>query len=146
MKEDSLPAPSEEKLRELNAKAHARCFTHVSKENGGLGVTFDLLENGEVRAEWNAPEGLESYENVLHGGIQATLMDSAMVQALFARGIIGRTGEMIIRYHGPVDPHEKIVITGKLVTAYPPLYKLEAAVYQNDVLRASAKAKFMSRF
>lgn len=146
MKEDSLPKPSAEKLRELNEAAHARCFTHVAKEKGGLGLEFTIEEDGSVRAEWDCSPGLESYENVLHGGIQATLMDSAMVQALFARGIVGRTGEMTVRYHSSVDPRKKVVVTAKIEMAHPPLFKLVASIYQEGSLCAAAKAKFMSRF
>jgi uncharacterized protein (TIGR00369 family) len=144
MKEDSLPPPSEQNLRALNSSEHARCFTHRSKETGGLGVQFHVMENGDVQAEWACAEGYESYEGVLHGGLQATLMDSAMVQALFARGIVARTGEMTVRYHASVSPTQPLTVTAHVDMAHPPLYKLNAAITQNGVLCSSAKAKFMS--
>ena len=146
MKEDSLPAPSEEKQRELNAATHTHCFTHLPREKGGLGLDFHLQPDGSVRADWNCIPGYESYENVLHGGIQATLMDSAMVQVLFTRGVVARTGEMIVRYHASVDSRHPIAITAHLELAHPPLFKMEAAILQDGRLCASAKAKFMSKF
>jgi acyl-coenzyme A thioesterase PaaI-like protein len=146
MKEESLPSVSEENMLELNKKEHQRCFTHVSKENGGLGLVFHVEPNGDVRSEWECVEGLESYNGILHGGIQAALMDSAMVQALFARGIVGRTGEMTIRYHVSVVPTKPVTITARLVMAHSPLFKLEAEIHQDGLLCAVAKAKFMSKF
>jgi acyl-coenzyme A thioesterase PaaI-like protein len=146
MKEDSLPTPSGEKLLEINKIEHQHCFTHVAKDKGGLGLEFRLQPDGSVRAEWDCMKGYESYEGILHGGIQATLMDSAMVQALFARGIVARTGEMKIRFRNSVLIAEKVSITADLVLAHPPLYKMKAAVLQNGRVCAECEAKFMSKF
>jgi acyl-coenzyme A thioesterase PaaI-like protein len=146
MREESLPSPSENNLRELNKKEHSHCFTHIGKDKGGLGLQFHLEPNGGVRADWECPAGYESYENVLHGGIQATLMDSAMVQALFARGIVARTGEMTVRYHASVNTTDPITITAQLAMAHPPLFKLDAFVHQRGILCSEAHAKFMSKF
>jgi acyl-coenzyme A thioesterase PaaI-like protein len=146
MREDSLSKPSEENLIEFNKLHHQCCFTHIAKSAGGFGMEFHLQPDDSVRAEWTCPKGYESYEGVLHGGIQATIMDSAMVQVLFARRVVARTGEMKTRFRGAVSPDKPIVVTAALVLAYPPLFKMKAAVLQDGKVCAECEAKFMSKF
>jgi acyl-coenzyme A thioesterase PaaI-like protein len=146
MTAQTLPEPSEENLVEMNRLHHQRCFTHIAKSAGGFGMEFHLQPDASVRADWTCPDGYESYEGVLHGGIQATLMDSAMVQVLFARRVVARTGEMKVRFRNSVSPKKPITVTASLELAHPPLFKMRAAVIQDGKVCAECEAKFMSGF
>lgn len=139
-----VAAPAEETLRELCAREHARCFACRPVAEGGLGLTFEVRQDGTLRSEWNCPAGLESYAGIIHGGILATALDSAMVHVLFASGIVARTGELRIRYRRSVRSAAPAVVTARLRDVLRPLFRLEAEIVQDGVVCTEASAKFMA--
>ena len=70
----------------------------------GLKLVFFLGEDKQqIESEWTPNNNFEGYQNVLHGGIQATMLDeiaSWAVYAILKTG--GVTAKMQIRYHKPV--------------------------------------------
>jgi uncharacterized protein (TIGR00369 family) len=74
--------------------------------NNPIGIKLDFFldkENQTVVAEWNPNINYQGYHNVLHGGIQATLLDeiaSWVVYTILKTG--GVTSRMQIKYHKPV--------------------------------------------
>ena len=111
---------------------------------GGLGLAFAVQTDGSVSAEWTCPPGGESYAGIVHGGLLATALDSAMVHALFARGIVARTGELTVRYRHSVRVGEPVTVTARHRSAIHPLHHLEAEIQQAGVLCARARGKFMA--
>jgi uncharacterized protein (TIGR00369 family) len=99
--------------------------------------------DGDVTARWTCPAGGESYPGIVHGGVVATLLDAAMVHALFARGVVARTGELRIRYRSPVCIGSPVVVRAKLANEGGRLFVLEAELRQGTSLCAEARAKFM---
>jgi hypothetical protein len=95
-------------------------------------------------ADWTCPPGGESYAAIVHGGLLATALDSAMIHALFARSIVARTGELNVRFCQSVRAGEPTTVTARLRTAHPPLFQLEAEILQAGALCARAKGKFMA--
>ncbi len=79
------------------------CFGCSPKNDQGLKMNF--FEDGdEVVSEWEPSGSFEGYHNVLHGGIQATLIDevgSWFVQVKMKTA--GVTASMNVRYIGPVS-------------------------------------------
>ncbi len=79
------------------------CFGCSPKNEHGLKMEF--FEDGEyLVCNWKPIEFLQGYHNVLHGGIQATLMDeigSWFVQIKFKTA--GVTSNLNVRYLNPVS-------------------------------------------
>jgi len=123
---------------------HPHCFACGEPVSGGLGLSFELDREGEVVADWIPPASMESYPGILHGGIIATLLDSAMVQVLFAAGIVARTGDLHIRFRMPVLTLSPVQVRAGLRDQRPPLFRLEAVLWQKGIRCAYAEAKFMS--
>ncbi len=136
--------PTDVALRAHCAQQHATCFACRSADRGGLGLAFAVQADGSVATEWICPPGGESYAGIVHGGLLATALDSAMVHALFARGIVARTGELTVRYRHSVRVGEPVTITARHRSATPPLHHLESDIHQRGVLCARARAKFMA--
>jgi acyl-coenzyme A thioesterase PaaI-like protein len=131
-------------LRELCAREHAKCFACRPISEGGLGLEFDVQPDGTVESAWICPSGVESYAGIVHGGILATALDSAMVHVLFASGIIARTGELRIRYRRSVRTGTPARVTARLCDALRPLFRLEAEIRQDGIVCTQATAKFMA--
>ena len=79
------------------------CFGCSPKNDQGLKMSF--FEDGdEVVSEWEPSDIFQGYNNVLHGGIQATLMDevgSWFVQVKMKTA--GVTASMNVKYINPVS-------------------------------------------
>ena len=69
-----------------------------------IGLHLDFYSDGEsVYADWLPQKGYEGYTNVIHGGIQATLMDEIASWFVYAMldtaGVISR---LEVHYHKPL--------------------------------------------
>lgn len=140
----AVAAPTEAALRAVCAREHTACFACRPVSAGGLGLEFHLQADESVSAFWTCSPGGQSYAGIVHGGLLATALDSAMVHALFARGIIARTGELNLRYRRSVVTERLMTVRGWLRSTYGPLFRLEADIIQNGVVCVHAHAKFMA--
>ena len=70
------------------------------------------------------------------------LLDAAMTNCLFARGIPAVTGRLNIRFRHPVKLGANAVIHAWVIEQYPPLYVLKAELAQEGKVCALADAKF----
>ena len=136
-------AATEELLAQLRAKEHASCFACRPQKWGGLGLAFTVNPDKSVQTTWTCPGSYQSYEGIVHGGILATILDCSMVQTMFARGIVARTGELTLRYHHPVEVLAPLQIHAEVSENKGPLYLLKADITQAGLLCVRAHAKFM---
>lgn len=138
-------APTEELRRATHRRMHRLCFACGDEAAGGLGLQFRLDGDCGVRAEWDCPARYRSYDGILHGGLIATLLDCAMVQALFAHGIVAHTAELNLRYRRPVSTGVAVTVSARLRARCGVLCVLAAEVRQQGAVCATAQAKFMAR-
>jgi acyl-coenzyme A thioesterase PaaI-like protein len=117
---------------------HDHCFACGKLHPAGLGLRFTADANGAVSAFWQPSESYQSYPDRLHGGVVSTLLDCAMVHALFARGVLH------VRYLRAASFSELLWITGRVVSQRLSLYFCEAEVFQESLPVARATAKFMT--
>lgn len=139
-----VDAPAETVLRATADREHAGCFVRRPSSAGGLGLEFRLAEDGAVTANWVCPTQACGYDGVIHGGLVATALDAAMTNALFARGIVARTGELQVRFHAEVKAGVGASVRGWWLEARPPLHRLASEVWQGGRVCARATAKFMA--
>jgi uncharacterized protein (TIGR00369 family) len=80
------------------------CFGCSPDNHHGLKLEFWLNEESKtVEARWNPEEYLQGYSGVLHGGIQATVMDEIASWAIYVLlDTAGVTSKIEIRYLKPV--------------------------------------------
>jgi uncharacterized protein (TIGR00369 family) len=112
---------------------------------GGLGLRFSKLGEGRVEDTTTCPEAWEGYPGLVHGGIIASLLDGAMTNALFARGVAAVTGELSVRYRGPLRLGRATRILGEVTRSRPPLHLARARIFQDGELRVEGEGKFMAR-
>lgn len=122
---------------------HPRCFA-CGRVTDGLALAFSTTAEG-VSAEFACDPCYRSYDDCLHGGIVATLLDAAMTHALFARGVTAVTARLTIQYRRPVALGVPAQVSGRVTEARFPLYHVVAEVEQDGQRCAEAKAVFMDR-
>jgi len=120
---------------------HRGCYACGEREDG-IGLEFIANADG-VTAEWFCDERYASYPGIIHGGITATILDSAMTNCLLMKGIVAVTAELIVRYHEPLKIGRTATVNAVITDARPPLLRMEAEILQDGIIRAKAHAKFM---
>ena len=109
--------------------------------NNPLGWKLSFFREGdEVFTEWTPQSGHDGPPHVLHGGLQATLMDEVAGWALGAlKGCMGLTTRMTVRYLLPVRVGLPLRASAKILEDNGRLIVVRAKLIQEDRMRASAK-------
>lgn len=130
-------------LEQTRERHHPLCV--VCGQGDGLAMQFAVQPDGSVEAKFDCPDSFQGYKGQLHGGIISSLLDGAMTNCLFARGIDAATAELIVRFRHPVTIGVPLTVVGKISRSRPPLHFMEAQVLQGQEVMACATAKFMER-
>jgi uncharacterized protein (TIGR00369 family) len=99
---------------ELSRYQEHRCFVCGKNNTIGLHLTF-WLEEGMVRSEFTPQPDHQGYDGIVHGGILAALLDDAMANCLWLRGIPVVTAKMALRYRQPVRVGLRLLVYSRLV-------------------------------
>ncbi|MFV0590570.1 MAG: PaaI family thioesterase [Draconibacterium sp.] len=117
------------------------CFACSPYNHAGLQLEF--WEDGdEIVTKWKPSKMYEGWISVLHGGIQATLLDEigGWVVMLKLR-TTGVTSDMSVQYLKPVTTgNTEISIRGKLVSYEGRIAKIDASLF-NESGEECAKAR-----
>ena len=124
---------------------HGRCLVCGETGFGSLKLSFVPHEGGSVRSEFVAGNHLQGYDDLVHGGVIATLLDAAMTHCLFHRGITAVTADLHVRYVHPIVCGSRLEIGAEIVKLSPPLFRLRAEVAFEGVVAAWAEAKFLPK-
>ncbi len=93
-------------------------FCFVCGEKNPQGLKLDLRMDSERRqaeAEVTFPEHLQGWENVVHGGMLATVLDEAMIYAARAAGLTCITGEVTVRFVRPARTGVPLTLKGRFL-------------------------------
>ena len=88
-------------LNPFRGKDGYNCFA-CSPDNP-IGLHLQFMDEGElVSCEWEADDNFTGYTNVLHGGIQSTIMDEIASWTIYVKaGTGGVTSSMNLRFRKP---------------------------------------------
>jgi uncharacterized protein (TIGR00369 family) len=111
----------------------------------GLQLQFEGTGDESVKAMFKCDRTYEGYAGILHGGIISSILDGAMGNCMFRRGLTAVTVEMIIKFKYPVETEKEATVTAHITRTAHPLYLLEAEIRQDEKIKATAKAKFYHR-
>ena len=125
-------------------RAEYQCFG-CSPDNE-IGLHLEFWDDGEyVIAKWMPRKLLEGYSNVLHGGIQATLLDEIASWVVQTHcNTVGVTSSMEITFRRAVLVSEgEITLRGRVKEAGTRMAIIETELLVNDgKLCASAVVKY----
>ena len=124
---------------------HTHCLFCGSLNPRSLHLEFEASEDGGVKAIYTAPPELQGYDGIVHGGILASLLDSAMTHCLFHRGVRALTGDLHIRYLQSVPFGIALEIRARVRSSRSPVHLLESEISAGGTVMVRADAKFMER-
>lgn len=100
-----------------------------------IGLQLQFWEDGEeVLAKWQPRKTLEGWMDVVHGGIQAALLDElAGWIVLLKMKTAGVTSELNIKYHHPVNISKgEVTVRGKIVHTEKRLATIAASLFDGN--------------
>ena len=108
------------------------CFGCCDSNPIGLKMKFSEQED-HVRSEWTAHSDFMGYNNILHGGIQASLMDEIAGWTIFVKANTGGvTSRLEVKYKKPVTLDNKpIVLKAYLVEINKRIARLKVELYNS---------------
>jgi uncharacterized protein (TIGR00369 family) len=124
---------------------HPNCVLCGLANGRSLRLHFTVCDDGSVSALFGCHDVFEGYAGQLHGGVITSLLDGAMTNCLFARGISAVTAELNVRFRHPVVSGESATVRAWVERSSSPLHVLRAEIVQADKVRAAALGKFMER-
>ena len=91
------------------------CFACGQKSEIGLHLHFEQQPDGSVRSAVTLDQPYQGWRGLAHGGIVATLLDEAMAHAAGARGYLGMTAELKLRFRKAVPIDAPLVLRGEVL-------------------------------
>ena len=122
---------------------HPNCFACGSNNGAGLRLKFHKQEDGSVLGYFFSDPRFEGYPGMVHGGIIATLLDSAMTHCLLRNGVPALTGRLSIRYSLPIRTGMVIKLEARVVNQSHGVFMLEGKAFVEGKKMASAEARYM---
>ncbi len=97
-----------------------------------VGLKLEFYEDGDdVVATLEPPEHFQGYDRVLHGGIQATLLDEVSSWVVFVKiATAGVTQTMEIRYDKPSFVGRPVTVRARLLRMEKNIAIIESELYQ----------------
>lgn len=132
-------------LKQTATQAHPNCVLCSSSNVNGLRLDFNVSDAGGVTATFDCDPQFEGYAGRLHGGIVASLLDSAMTNCLFANACSAVTLRLTVRYRHPVHTHKPATVRACVERSSPPRHVLKAEVVQDGEVKATAEGRFLEQ-
>jgi uncharacterized protein (TIGR00369 family) len=114
-----------------------------SQNEHGLRLKFSLADNGDVCAEFDCDPTYQGFPGLVHGGVVAAVLDSAMSNCMFVHNVDAVTAELLIRYRRPVRIRGTATVRARVEKSSTRLHVLSGEVVQDGEVAATATAKFM---
>lgn len=115
----------------------------------GLKTKFYETEDKEVIAIFTPHDKLQSYPNVLHGGISATILDETIGRAIMAhygQNSFGVTVELKLKYKKPVPLGCELKVIGRMTNDKGRIYEgTGELLLPNGEVAVIAEGKYMKR-
>ena len=125
------------------AFADHNCFACGDKNPIGMHLHIELGD-GEARTTWTAGDDFVGWEDKVHGGMLATLLDEVMAWAPSSYDSWAVTAEMSLRYRSPANPGEELSARGWVTQRRRRIYHVRGEIHgQDGRLIAEAEGRFL---
>lgn len=125
------------------AFADHNCFACGDANPIGMHLHIELGE-GWASTTWSAGPDCVGWEDKVHGGLLATLLDEVMAWAPSSYDSWAVTAEMSIRYRSPANPGEPLTARGWVTQRRRRIYHVRGEVRgADDRMVAEAEGRFL---
>jgi len=119
------------------------CFACGPENNNGLRLNIQPSAHG-VETRIDLPQWVQGYQNIVHGGIIATILDELAVWAAFHKGHRSVTAELVMRIKNAMNIGRAYKGDARVINTKHRLIEAESRILDGrDNLIASAKVKLL---
>jgi uncharacterized protein (TIGR00369 family) len=119
------------------------CFACGPQNKNGLRLSISENDGG-VQATIDPPQWAQGYQNIVHGGIIATILDELAVWAAFKKGYKSVTAGLSMRMKNAMKVDQTYIAEAKVVSTKHRLIEAESRILDGDQrLIASATVKLL---
>ncbi|MDH4163530.1 MAG: PaaI family thioesterase [Nitrospirota bacterium] len=120
------------------------CFVCGNDNPLGLKVRFELNKAGRTASGiFQARKEHEGFENVIHGGVIAAVLDEAMVKLARHCGIPAVSAEITVKFKAPAAPGDELSVTARILSETKRLIETEATISRGPVVISEATGKLL---
>ena len=120
------------------------CFACGPANPKGLHLTF-RFEGDEYVCDFVPAREYQGWDDILHGGIVATVLDEVMTRILWEQGISAMTAELTVRLKKPVPVGQPATARARITQRRKRLYETEAEIVLADgTVAATGQGKFLA--
>jgi len=131
-------------VENLQVLADRGCFVCGSENPNGLQASFVVdAEQGRATSQLQLDQRFQGWQDVIHGGILATLLDEVAIYACRGKGEQFVTAEINVRYRKPVPVGSCVVLTGEIKEVRRRIYLVASRIEIDGVLYAEADLRVM---
>jgi len=123
-------------------RAHPDCAYCSPRAPDWLAIRLHDDGAGGVQGSFPCPPAAEGYPGLVHGGVASGLLDAAMTNALFARGVVALTGRLSVRYHRPLRLARTATVTAHAAEQRGAWWIVQGEISQDGKVAATAEAWF----
>jgi uncharacterized protein (TIGR00369 family) len=91
------------------------CFVCGDANKEGLRLDFQHPGPGLLKSEVVFDKKYQGYQNIVHGGMMAVVLDEMMVNLAWIEGKPSVTGELTVRLKKPAKVGETIFLEGRII-------------------------------
>jgi len=123
---------------------HRNCIMCGSENCDGLQLQFTPTSDGVI-GKTTLDEKFQGYTGIAQGGIVAGILDSAMTNYLFQKGIRALTAKLNVRYKREVPLNKPITIVATLKSQIHNCYILKATIALENRILSSGEGYFIAK-
>ncbi len=121
---------------------HDKCFVCGRKHEKGLKLKFEL-SNNIIFGTFKIPKDYQGYEDILHGGIVAAILDSSMVNLFHLRdGLELKTVKISIRYKKQIPTEKEFNVSAYSLKTIRHIKVAKAQIKIDNTVYAEAEGFF----
>ncbi len=125
--------------------SHPHCLVCGHENPSGLHLMFTAQPDRSVHATFRGGFAYQGYPDAMHGGLVATLIESAMTNCLFSMGVVAEVMKLEIKYQSPARWYQPCHVSGALTRSTQRMHYLTASVRQDGRVVAQGWATFVVR-
>lgn len=116
----------------------------VEDNPASLGLRFHASATGGVVATFRPAAAQRGWDDRMHGGLVATLLDAAMTNALLARGTAAVTVDLAVRFVAPAPLDRTLEVSAEVVDDRRGVHTVVGRLCDGERLVARSTGKFMA--
>lgn len=126
----------------MQVTSTSNCFVCGSDNDTGLGAIFTTDRELDTSfCSLKIDTRFQGWQDVVHGGVIAALLDEACIYAALGLGKQLVTADLAVRYKKPLPVDQEVSVIGEVVEKRRKILRIKAKIMVGDEIYAEADSR-----